>query len=223
MTAPAPQAILFDYGGVLTTPVSESIAAWLTADGIEPTSFSRVLKAWLGRTAPSGTPIHRLETGDLSIPDFDALLAAELSTLDGSPVKPVGVLQRLFARMQPDSSMFELVAQLRESGLKVALVSNSWGNTYPRQRIDASFDEVVISGEVGLRKPDAAIYRLALGRLGVEPSNAIFVDDAEPNVEGARAIGMPAILHTDPAATRTALAEALPHLININEPAGVYE
>ena len=59
-------AVVFDYGGVLTSPVRDSIAAWLERDRIDPKSFSRALKAWLSRSAPEGTPIHRLETGELS-------------------------------------------------------------------------------------------------------------------------------------------------------------
>ena len=71
---------------------------------------------------------------------------------------------------------------------------------------------VVISGEVGLRKPEPAIYRLALERLGVAAPEAVFVDDAEPNVLGARMLGMRGVLHTDAASTRAALAALIPAL-----------
>ncbi|MDH6145782.1 MULTISPECIES: HAD family hydrolase [Kitasatospora] len=208
----AVDAVVFDYGGVLTGPVSHSIAAWLEADGIEPASFSRALKAWLSRDAESGTPIHRLETGELAVEEFNALLAAELTTVDGRPVDPIGVLDRLFAGMRPDPAMFALAGELREHGVRVALLSNSWGNTYPRERIDALFDPVVISGEVGLRKPLAPIYRHALARLGLPADRVLFIDDAEPNVLGARAVGMRALLHTDPDTTRAALADLIPGL-----------
>ncbi|MBB4984716.1 MULTISPECIES: HAD family hydrolase [Streptomyces] len=210
-TAPV-EAVVFDYGGVLTLPVKESIAAWIEADGIEPHSFSRTLKAWMSRSAPDGTPIHRLETGELAVEEFDALLAAELTTTDGRPVDPVGVLSRLFAAMRPDPAMFGLVEELRELGIRVALLSNSWGNTYPRERIDALLDPVVISGEVGLRKPRAPIYELTLARLGVPAGSALFLDDAEPNVLGARAVGMRAHLHVDAPSTRAALAALVPGL-----------
>lgn len=205
-------AVLFDYGGVLTGPVRDSIAAWHAADGIDPASFSTTLKAWLSRGAAEGTPIHRLETGELSIPEFEALFAAELRTVNGTPIEPAGILGRLFAGMRPDPAMFTLAEELRGLGLRVGLLSNSWGNTYPRDRIDALLDPVVISGEVGLRKPDAAIYRLALDRLGVAAEQTLFVDDAEPNVAGARAVGLRALLHTDAAATRAALAVLVPDL-----------
>jgi epoxide hydrolase-like predicted phosphatase len=205
-------AVVFDYGGVLTTPVRKSIAAWQAADGIDPASFTRVLKAWLSRDAPEGTPIHRLETGELTVEEFDALLAAELSTVDGRPINPYGLLARLFAGMQPDPAMFALAEELRSLGVAVALLSNSWGNTYPRHLLDPLFDPVVISGEVGLRKPAAAIYELAVTRLGCPASRVLFVDDAAPNVEGARTAGLLGLLHTDPATTRGEIAALVPGL-----------
>jgi putative hydrolase of the HAD superfamily len=94
----------------------------------------------------------------------------------------------------------------------VGLLSNSWGNTYPRERIDALLDPVVISGEVGLRKPHAAIFELALERLGVPADRVLFIDDAEPNILGARAVGLQALLHADAATTRAALAALIPTL-----------
>jgi putative hydrolase of the HAD superfamily len=205
-------AVIFDYGGVLTTPVQESIAAWHEADGIDPASFSRVLKEWLSRDAGHGTPVHRLETGLLAAEEFDLLLAGRLSTVDGRQIEPVGVLSRMFAAMHPDPAMFTLAEQLRALGVRVALLSNSWGNTYPRKLIDAILDPVVISGEVGLRKPLAPIYELTLARLGLDAQRVLFVDDAAPNVEGARAVGMLALEHTDPQATRAQIARLVPGL-----------
>lgn len=205
-------AVVFDYGGVLTTPVADSITAWLAADGIDPGSFSRTLKAWLSRDAPAGTPIHRLETGELTPEEFGDLLAGELVRHDGDPVVAEGIVGRLFAGMRTEPAMLDLVADLRGLGLRTGLLSNSWGNTYPREWIAASFDAVVISGEVGLRKPQAEIYRLALDGLGVAPEQVVFVDDGEPNLAGARAVGLRTVLHTDPDSTRAALATLIPGL-----------
>lgn len=206
------EAVVVDYGGVLTTPVKSTIEAWLRADGIVPETFSRTLKAWMSRTAPEGTPVHRLETGAISIAEFEELFAAELRTHDGSPVIAEGLLGRLFAGMRAEPAMYSLVEDLRAAGVKVALLSNSWGNTYPRERIDALFDAIVISGEVGLRKPNAPIYQLVLDQLAVPGGRTVFVDDAEPNIAGARAVGMHGALHVDPAATRAAITELLPNL-----------
>jgi putative hydrolase of the HAD superfamily len=205
-------AVLFDYGGVLTGPVKQSIDSWLTADSIDPESFSRTLRAWLSRDSEDGTPVHRLETGELTVADFETLLAAELTTTDGSAPVPGGMLGRLFAAMQPESAMFLLAEQLRASGLRVGLLSNSWGNTYPRARIDALFDPIVISGQVGLRKPQRAIYELGVDRLGVPADRVLFIDDAEVNVLGARAAGLQAMLHLDHGSTRNALADLVPGL-----------
>lgn len=199
------RAVVFDYGGVLTTPVRDSIAAWLAADGIRPPAFSATLKAWLSRAAPLGTPIHRLETGEITGAAFERLLAAELTTHDGSPVAAEGMLSRLFGDLHLDEAMIELVRDLRAGGLRTVLLSNSWGNTYPMELIDELFDAAVISSEVGLRKPDPRIYHLALEKVGLAPAEAVFVDDAMPNVEGAKAVGMHAIHHTDPITTRACL------------------
>lgn len=205
-------AVLFDYGGVLTGPVGTSIRAWHDADGIDPVSFTATLRRWLSRTVDWSTPVHRLETGELAVEEFEELFAAELRTVDGRPVQPEGILSRMFAEMRPAAEMFELVEDLRAVGVPVGLLSNSWGNTYPRERIDALFDPVVVSGEVGLRKPRPEIYEHALRLLDRPAERVLFIDDAEPNVLGAQAVGLRALLHTDPRRTRTAIAALVPAL-----------
>ncbi len=205
-------AAVFDYGGVLTTPVRDSITAWLDRDAIDPVSFSRTLKSWLSRSAPDDTPIHRLETGELSTAEFEVLLAAELVGKDGETVAPEHLLKALFAKMRPVPVMFDLVQDLKNAGVRVALLSNSWGNTYPRGRIDAVFDMVVISGEVGMRKPNPDIFAHALDLLDVRPERVVFVDDAEPNTDGASRLGMHTVLHTDHDNTRKKLARLVPAL-----------
>ena len=108
--------------------------------------------------------------------------------------------------------MFTLVSDLRAAGLKVGLLSNSWGNTYPRDRIDGAFDHIVISGEVGMRKPEAEIYALSVQGLEVQPETAVFVDDLARNIDAARAAGLQAIHHTDATTTRQRLEEIIPAL-----------
>ena len=100
--------------------------------------------------------------------------------------------------------MVGVLRRARAAGLQTALLSNSWANDYPPALAEL-FDVMVISGEVGLRKPDPEIYRLTVARLGVEPGECVFVDDLSPNVRGAAAVGMVGVLHTDPAATVTEL------------------
>ncbi|MGH3418016.1 MAG: HAD-IA family hydrolase, partial [Streptosporangiaceae bacterium] len=89
-----------------------------------------------------------------------------------------------------------------------ALLSNSWGgDEYPRADFPALFDAVVISAEVGMRKPEAAIFLLAAEALRLDPRECAFVDDVAANVAAAAACGMTGVLHTDPAATAAALAD----------------
>ena len=81
------------------------------------------------------------------------------------------------------------------------LLSNSWGNDYPRYCWDEMFDVVVISGEVGMRKPEPAIYLHTAELLGLPPSACVFVDDLAHNIEAAVAVGMVGVHHTSYAST----------------------
>jgi putative hydrolase of the HAD superfamily len=95
--------------------------------------------------------------------------------------------------------------------VRVGLLSNSWSNHYPPEVL-ALCEPVIISGEVGLRKPDARIYRLLLDRLDLPAQRTAFVDDVKPNVVAAAELGIHAIQHTDAASTRTALRLLVPDL-----------
>lgn len=105
--------------------------------------------------------------------------------------------------------MLDLVAEVRDAGIRTALCSNSFGLEYPRDRWDVLFDHAVISAEVGMRKPDLEIYRLTCKKLGLDPAECVFVDDMEPNIAAAEQLGMAGVLHADVATTRTALRELL--------------
>ena len=102
--------------------------------------------------------------------------------------------------------MVEAIRRLRASGVCTVLVSNSWGGAaYEDEVLDLLFDHRVVSGTVGLRKPDAAIYEHALALAGLEAATSVFIDDLPLNCDGARAIGIDAIHHVDPATTIAAL------------------
>ena len=153
------RGLLVDYGGVLTTPLADATNAWLQADGIDPERFGRLMRRWLASDADANA-VHDLETGRISAADFERRLAAEL--LDGDPTaggpsggRPAaGMLTRMFAGFRPDTSMIDVVRAARTAGIRTGLLSNSWGLDYPRDGWDSLFDAVVISGEVGLRKPE---------------------------------------------------------------------
>lgn len=202
-------AVVFDFGGVLTVPVRASTEQWLTAEGIVEDSYRAVMREWLVGDTAAGSPVHRLETGELSGPEFERALAARLLTAHGAAVVAEGLLARMFAGMVVDPVMLELIAELRATGVRVGLLSNSWANDYPADVLEL-FDPVLISGEVGLRKPDPRIFRLLLDRLGLPAERVVFVDDVAPNVAAAAELGIHAIAHVDAVTTRDALRALVP-------------
>jgi putative hydrolase of the HAD superfamily len=145
--------------------------------------------------------IHGLETGRIPAAEFERQLAHELAQAGVPEVEPAGLLVRMFAGMREETGMTGALLRARAAGFKTALLSNSWGNDYPRERWHELFDETVISGEVGMRKPEPEIYRLVAERLGVAPEECVFVDDIAANIKGAVAVGMVGVHHTDVDAT----------------------
>jgi putative hydrolase of the HAD superfamily len=106
--------------------------------------------------------------------------------------------------------MLGAVGAAQAAGLKTGLLSNSWGTSlYPIERLQGLFDEMVISGEVGLRKPDPAIFELTTVRLGVAPPRCVFVDDHPGHLEAAAGIGMTTVLHRNPSQTISELEDLL--------------
>jgi putative hydrolase of the HAD superfamily len=104
--------------------------------------------------------------------------------------------------MTAEEDMFEAVVHARRAGYRTALLSNSWGlSLYPRDRFPDMFDVVVISGEVGLRKPDPNIFNLTTDKLGIAAERCIFVDDHPGHLKGALEVGMTTVLHRAPKET----------------------
>jgi epoxide hydrolase-like predicted phosphatase len=192
------RALIVDWGGVLTSPLQDSMTSWCDADGIDYMAFRAVMKEWLGTSYDDDAavnPIHALERGEMEVPDFERELAARLRTHDGRPVEVVGLLTRMFAGFEPLPAMIEAVRHAKRVGIATALLSNSWGNDYPREGWEEMFDVVVISGEVNMRKPEPEIFRLTARELGLDPSQCVFVDDLMPNIRGAAAVGMVGVHH----------------------------
>ncbi|GGO12173.1 hypothetical protein GCM10010116_24410 [Microbispora rosea subsp. aerata] len=201
------KGVLIDWGGVLTTSLAESIAEWIEADRIDPRHYRDVMRALVKQAYGVGAepgvenPIHALERGEIPVFEFERALAARLVTLDGGPPEADGLLARMFAGFRPVEEMNGMLRQARAAGFSTCLVSNSWGDHYSREDWEVLFDAVVISGEVGMRKPEERIFRHALGLLGLEPGQCVFVDDIEANIVAARAIGLHGVHHSDPEET----------------------
>ena len=187
------KALIFDFGGVLTNPVWESFAHFCREEGLDPDSIKQLFRDDPGALAD----LRELEKGDVDEAEFERRFAGRLG-LDESE----GLIERLFVGMTPLEEMIEVVRAARAAGLKTALLSNSWSvSHYDRDMLDELFDVAIISGEVGMHKPEEQIYRLTVEKLGVEPSECVFVDDLRENCEGAEAIGMTAIRHRHAAET----------------------
>lgn len=191
-------ALIVDYGGVLTNSLAETMGSWLASEGVDGEAFAASMRELLGdRGAREArdNPVHALERGEIEIPDFERRLASHLLSTTGRPVRADGLLTRMFAGFARAEGMVEVVRRVRTAGLRTALLSNSWGLNYPREGWAELFDVTVISGEVGLRKPEPAIYQLCARQLGLPESRCVFVDDLAPNVRGAVEVGMVGVLH----------------------------
>src|SRR3954452_5827542 len=145
------RALVVDYGGVLTSPLQDAMQSWCEDDEVDAALFRRVMREWLGASygdEAATNPVHALERGEMAMPDFERELAKRLHTHDGRTVEPEGLLARMFAGVRHEHTLFDAVVSARRQGVKTALLSNSWGNDYPREQWDEAFDVAVISGEV---------------------------------------------------------------------------
>jgi putative hydrolase of the HAD superfamily len=179
--------LLVDWGGVLTSDVFASFGAFCDREGLERDELLRVFRT----DAECTQLILGLETGAVAQEEFEPRVAALLG------VEAPGLIDRLFAGARPDEEMLEAVRRARAGGIRTGLVSNSWGTRrYPRDLLAELFDGVVISGEVGLRKPAREIYALGAERIGLEPPDCVFVDDLGVNLAPAAELGMATVRHT---------------------------
>lgn len=203
MTDHRPHAVLFDFGGVLTSSVMEAFAAFGDEIG------DRHLPLRLLSKDPEGKALlvdH--EEGRITHAEFETGYAARLRA-HGVETEADGLIGRMQARMRPDPAMITLVSDLRAEGRPVGLLSNSFGDDcYAGFDLTAMFDAVTISAEIGVRKPSRRAYLTACERLGADPAATVMVDDLAHNIDAAARIGMPGVVHSDAERTRVAL-EAL--------------
>ena len=181
------KGLLLDWGGVLTTNVFDSFGDFCVAEGLAPDAVKRLF-----REEPRARELVRgLETSSLSEDEFGERFG-ELLELDDR----TGLIERMFGGVRPDDRMMAAVRSARAAGLRTGLISNSMGGaSYDRSLFPQLFDGVVISGEVGLHKPQPEIFLLGAERAGLAAEQCVFVDDLRENCEGAEAVGMTAVLH----------------------------
>ena len=195
------KGLLIDFGGVLTTNVFDSFKTFCRAEGLPEDAVKNMFRE---RGEGLGL-LRQLEKGELTAEEFSQQFAPLLG------VSPDNLVERLFGGIAPDEPMLEAVRRSKAAGIKTGLISNSWGDglAYDPALLEELFDAVVISGEVGLHKPQPEIFHLGAERIGVAPEDCVFVDDLRENCEGAEAVGMKAILHRGSAGTLPQLSELL--------------
>ncbi len=204
LTSATVRGLIVDWGGVLTSDLRTSVERWVQADGVDVAAYSAVMGEWLGPAAAAEAwinPIHALERGEMTVPDFERHLAGALSQRSGRHHEAEGLLARMFTWFEHAPEMNALVRRARQAGIATGLLSNSWGNAYPRDLWTEMFDVVVISGEVGMRKPEPEIFWHTLDLIGLQANECVFVDDMAHNVEAAVHLGFVGIRHESYQAT----------------------
>jgi putative hydrolase of the HAD superfamily len=200
------RAVISDFGGVLTTPLLHSFAAFQDQTGIEASSLGNAMARIAEREGEH--PLFELERGRITETDFLEQLRDELATDLGHRPEMHGFKEIYFEALDPNEPMIELMRGLRDRGLRMALLTNNVREWEPLWRsmlpVDEIFELIVDSAFVGMRKPDAEIYELTLGRMrerdglgDLQPGECVFVDDIEVNCEAARELGLNAVHFRD--------------------------
>jgi FMN phosphatase YigB (HAD superfamily) len=193
---------------VLTDGIDTAMRAWSELDDIDYLHFQDAMAEWFGDFGgfqARFNPVHALERGEMQIPDFELELTRRLTRRDGRPVSADGLVARMFSRFQDAHDMAGLVRRAKGSGLRTALLSNSWGDQYLRDGWQDMFDVVVISGEVGMRKPERRIFEHTVNELGLPAGSCVFVDDHVANIHAAADLGIIGVWHQEYAQTATEL------------------
>lgn len=189
------EAIISDFGGVLTSPLLDSFLAFQDESGISPAALGQALMAVAERHGKH--PLAELETGRMSEAAFLRALADELSAQLEREVELHGFGERYFAHLHPNERVIAYMRELRGRGYRMAICTNNVKEWTERWRamlpVDEIFDVVIDSAFVGTRKPEPRIYEITLERLGVAPEAAVLVDDIEVNCDTARELGMHAV------------------------------
>ncbi|HSW98259.1 MAG TPA: HAD-IA family hydrolase [Candidatus Saccharimonadales bacterium] len=176
------KVVIFDFFGVFCAPIATN---W----------FKKAVPDYQAKLSAFQALCTRSDLGQLSRSGFNQ----EISKLTGIPVAEV--VPGIEAEAAIDTALVNYTANLKKTGLRVACLSNG-SHEWTLQVINDHglrhlFEAIILSGDLGVVKPDAKIYVQALEKLGVQPSEAIFVDDRQANVDAAAALGIRSLVFTD--------------------------
>jgi putative hydrolase of the HAD superfamily len=201
------RAVWTDFGGVLTPPIAETFAAFCTKMNVPG---DPLLSAILKVTADYGTDdvMLPIDTPLVTEREWLAQIGAVLSAEHGINLELTTLADAWFGDRPVNQPWLDLLSSLRSTGLFVGMISNmvpTWDAHWRRMvDPDTAFDAVILSFEVGHRKPAPEIFELAVERSGVSPAESVFIDDLAKNCDAARAAGWRAIHFTD---AETAISE----------------
>lgn len=195
------KAIIFDFGGVITSSPFEAFNRLEAEKGLPLNSVRRINSA-----NPNDNAWARFERAELDEAGFDQAFADEAQAL-GIALRGGDVLARLAGEIRP--AMVATLDRLKADGLVIACITNNVpagkgaGMAMDEQKaaavgaIMARFDHIIESSKAGIRKPDPRIYQMMCDALGLPPSQSIYLDDLGINCKPAAALGMAAIKVVD--------------------------
>ncbi|SFC62620.1 HAD family hydrolase [Streptomyces aidingensis] len=194
--------LIFDFFGVLTFNMVEVISYFEDRERLARGTF---LRAWAD---PRGKELfRRLELGKISQTEWNSGFAALIGT------SPDNLMARYLHDAFPAHQVLKVARQARAAGIRTAVLSNSLGrepyDPYAGYDLHGTFDEVVLSTDHGVRKPDPAIFHLVLDKLGVPAEQCLFVDDSEENLAAAHRLGITPLLALDEKVVARRLREVL--------------
>jgi epoxide hydrolase-like predicted phosphatase len=193
--ATAHQGLLLDWGGVMTTNLFHAFGAFCETEGVAPD----LLREAFRHDVQTRDALIAFEEGRMD----DDVFATHLARALGLGLERAeGLIDRMMAGATVEPDMVAMVRAARAADVRVAMVSNSWGELrYPAELVAELFDATVVSGREGFRKPDARMYALGAERLSLPPTACVMVDDLPFNLKPAAELGMATVLHQDPEAT----------------------
>jgi len=206
------EAVVSDFGGVLTTPLVESFMAFQDQTGITTEALGEAMRT--ATEANGENPLFEMERGEITEVAFLEQLTDSLEPLLGHRPEMHRFKEIYFEALNPNPAMIGLMRDLKAEGYRMAMLTNNVREWEPLWRsmlpVDEIFETVVDSAFVGCRKPESRIYSIALDRLGLPAERCLFVDDVQVNCEGAEKAGMTAVHFRDNeqaiAAVRAALS-----------------
>lgn len=197
------RGLILDFGGVVTTDFYGALSAFCMRQGLAPGAFLHVLRD----TDEGRQALAAVESGQITQRAYEKTIA-DLIGLDSE-----GLLGRALADLRPRPEVLDLVHRVRAVGIAVGVLSNSWGSgdydPYDGYDLEDNFDAVVISDQVGLRKPDPAIYVRTAAEMGIPANECVFVDDTAANLPAAAELGMAVVHFADTAAGIQEIARLL--------------